>query len=210
MPDFKGTDNCYLVLAFVVPGLIIFYVRSKFISGRSPSHAENMLTYLVLSLIYYIPTIFFIEKALNIQEPWLARAAIWIALTIVGPALFGLVLGAAAQKEWWDSIANRLDLSVVHVIPAAWDWRFSKIPRGGMFIMVTLTSDERVAGFFGRDSFASSDVGERDLYIEEEYTVSEEGMWTERTNKIGILVPVKEIKYIEFRDPQEKERANGK
>lgn len=209
MPEFKGTDNFYLILAFIVPGLIIFYVRSKFISGRSPSHTENLISYLVLSLVYYIPTIFFVEKALSVQEPWLARAAIWIALTLVGPALFGFLLGAADQKEWWNLVANKFNLSIVHVIPAAWDWRFSKVPRDGIFIMVTLTSDERVAGFFGRNSFASSDVGERDLYIEEEYIVTEEGQWASRPTKVGILIPVKEIKYIEFWEPQAEERANG-
>jgi len=164
MPDFKGTDNLYLILIFIVPGLIILYVRSKFISGRRPSHTENLLSYVVLSLIYYVPAIFFIEQVLSVQRSWFFTAAIWLFLILAGPALFGLFLGAAAQKEWWDWIANKLDLSIVHVIPAGWDWRFSKIPRGGMFIMVTLTSDERIAGFFGRNSFASSDVTERDIY----------------------------------------------
>jgi hypothetical protein len=209
MPEFKGTENFYLILAFIVPGLIIFYVRSKFISGRTPSHTENLLSYLVLSLVYYVPTILFIESALSIKGPWIARAVIWIVLTLIGPALFGLFLGAAAQKEWWNLIANKLNLSVVHVIPAAWDWQFSKVPRGGMFIMVTLTSDERVAGFFGKNSFASSDAGERDLYIEEEYTVTEDGQWDARPTKVGVLIPVKEIKYIEFWEPQTKERTDG-
>ena len=63
---------------------------------------------------------------------------------------------------------------------------------------MTLTSDERVAGFFGVESFASSDIGERDVYIEEEYLVSEGGIWEPRANKVGILVPFKEIKYVEF------------
>jgi Family of unknown function (DUF6338) len=67
--------------------------------------------------------------------------------------------------------------------------------------MVTLTSDERVAGFFGTASFASSDSTERDLYIEEEYTVTNEGQWEPRPTKVGILVPVKEIRYIEFWEP---------
>lgn len=33
--------------------------------------------------------------------------------------------------------------------------------------MVTLEDGEMVAGFFGTNSFASSDTAERDLYIEE-------------------------------------------
>lgn len=81
---------------------------------------------------------------------------------------------AAAQKGLGNWATDKLGLSTVHVIPAAWDWRFSTTLRGGMFLMVTLTSDERIAGFFGVRSFASSDTGERDLFLEEEYTVTDD------------------------------------
>lgn len=222
MLDFKGIDNFYLVLVFIVPGVIALSVRSKLITGRTPSSTENILTFLVLSLVYYSFTIFFIQAALNVQQPWFARAAIWICLVLIGPAIFGFVLGVAAQKEWFSCsveyiirvaakhewtrwIANKLDLSIVHVIPASWDWRFSKMSRGGAFIMVTFVSGEEVRGFFGSESFASSDTGERDLYIEEEYTISPEGKWEPRAEKVGILIPVKEIKHIEFWQPNKGE-----
>jgi Family of unknown function (DUF6338) len=208
MPDFKGIDTFYLILAFIVPGLIVVYVRSQFITGRSPSHTDNVLSYLTLSLIYYALTLPFIEQALGVKEPWTAKAAIWICLTLIGPSVLGLFLGAAAQKGLGNWAADKLGLSTTHVIPAAWDWRFSTTPRGGMFLMVTLTSDERIAGFFGIRSFASSEPGERDLYLEEEYTVSDDGSWESRSDKVGVLIPGKEIRYVEFWEPQMKERAN--
>jgi hypothetical protein len=52
MPDFKGEDF-HLILAFVVPGVIALAVRSMFITGRNPKPTENLLTFLVLSLVYY-------------------------------------------------------------------------------------------------------------------------------------------------------------
>ena len=67
--------------------------------------------------------------------------------------------------------------------------------------MATLTTGESVAGLFGAGSFASSDTEERDIYIEEEYTVSDDGSWKPRETKVGILIPVKEIRYIEFWEP---------
>ena len=202
MPDFKNVDNLHLIIFFIVPGLVAVYVRSRFISGRTPSHTDNLLGYFVLSLIYYSLISPFAGSALSIREPWLAWAAIWIGLTLVGPALFGLLLGAWAQKDWGIWIADKLGLSTIHVIPTAWDWRFSKIPPGGMFLMITLTSGERVAGYFGLKSFASSDSGERDLYIEEEYDVTDQNEWNPRPAKVGILIPVKEIRYVEFWEPQ--------
>jgi Family of unknown function (DUF6338) len=112
------------------------------------------------------------------------------------------VLGIAAQKDWGNWLASKFALSFVHVIPAAWDWRFSKAPGGGMFVMVTFENGETVGGFFGTNSFASSDTTERDLYIEEEYTVTEEGRWESRPEKIGILIPMRGVRYIEFWQPR--------
>ena len=197
----ENLDQLYLILAFIVPGLVIFFVRSKFITGRRPTHAENILTYLVLSVGYYALTIPFVQGALSLREPWFAIAGIWILLTLLGPAVLGLLLGVLAQKGYGSWIAEKLNITTVHVIPAAWDWRFSRLPRGGLFIMVTLTNDQMVAGFFGRNSFASSDETERDLYIEEEYDVTESGEWKPRPARVGILIPGREIRHVEFWDP---------
>jgi hypothetical protein len=202
-------QNFQLILLFVVPGLVALFVRAKFLTGRVPSATENVLTFVVLSLIYYSLTILLIGPAFSIQGPWFAHPLVWILLILVGPVVFGFILGVAAQKEWGSRLADRLGLTIVQVIPAAWDWRFCTVTRGGMFIMVTLTSGERVAGLFGSNSFASSDIGERDLYIEEEYTVTNQGAWQARNEKVGILISAKEIRYIEFWSPQTTESPSG-
>ena len=160
----------------------------------------------MLSVVYYGLTIPFIEQALAVRHPVTARALVWILLTVVGPALLGLVLGISTQKQFAKRLSEKLGLTIVHVIPAAWDWRFSNLPRGGMFVMVTLKGGQTVAGFFGRSSFASSDSGERDIYIEEEYEVAESGEWTPRSAKIGIFIAASEIRHIEFWEPTQEVR----
>jgi Family of unknown function (DUF6338) len=204
MLDFlKAAENLYVLLFLIVPGLVIVYVRSRFISGRAPTHSENALGYLVLSLSYYSIILPLIEQALSVREPWIARAAVWISLTLAGPAVFGLLLGVWAQKQWGIWIADKIGLSTIRVTPASWDWRFSKMPRGGVFVMVTLTSGERVAGLFGARSFASSGTAERDLYLEEEYHVDGD-KWEARPAKVGILIPVREVRYVEFWEPYQR------
>jgi hypothetical protein len=190
MADIKNIEYVQLALVFFVPGLIIVYTRSRFITSRLPSQKDNVLGYLALSSIYYALTIPVAVQSFSIREPW--RAIAWLVLALVGPWIFGLILGVAAQKQWGTWIANKFNLNVVHVIPAAWDWRFSTIPRGGLFVMVTLSNDEKVAGFFGQNSFASSDGSERDVYIEEEYTLRE-NVWEARPDKVGILIPLSVI-----------------
>jgi hypothetical protein len=114
-----------------------------------------------------------------------------------------LILAIWSQKEWGRKAARWIGLSPVHDIPAAWDWRFSKLPAGGLFVLITLTEGSRVAGFFGSSSFASSDTGERDIYIEEEYDIDNEEVWTPRQSKVGVMISAREIRHIEFFEPEE-------
>ncbi|MFO1114673.1 MAG: DUF6338 family protein [Beijerinckiaceae bacterium] len=207
MPDFKGIPNLSLILFLIVPGIVTIYVRSRFITGRMPSLKEDVLAYLVVSVLYYALTALVLEHALSVREPWLAWVAVWIGLTLIGPAIFGTLLGVLAQKEWVGLVAEKLGLSTIHVIPTAWDWRFSKIQRGGQFMMITLQNDEKVAGFFGPNSFASSDSSERDLYLEEEYVVTDANEWQPREDRVGVLIAAKEIKYIEFWAPMNEGRT---
>ena len=198
VPDFKGIENFHLVLFFIVPGLITVFVRSRFIAGRRPSHTEQLLSYLVVSLMYYTITLPYVMRVLAGLGNLYEQSFNWIILTLVGPAAFGLLLGAAAQKRWAHKIVEKVGLTMVDIIPTAWDYRFSKIPRPGIFVLVTLSDDKQVAGFFGPRSFASSDNEERDLYIEEEWTLKDDGTWEPRSAHIGIFVAAKEIKHVEF------------
>jgi len=198
MAEVKGLENFQLVLFFLVPGIVILSIRSKFIAGRIPSLKEDVLAFVVVSLIYYSITIPFVEPSWFANDSGGIRVWSWIALILIGPTLFGLALGISSQLGWVERLADRFGLSIIHVIPTAWDWHFSKMPRGGLFIMVTLTNGGTVAGHFGSNSFASSDAKERDLYLEEEYQISKSGDWEPRPEKVGILIPAREIRHIEF------------
>ena len=197
MDKLKDLANLQLFFAFIVPGVITTYVRAQFLTGRTPSVKENVFELVVLSSIYYAVIIIFLEPILNSQGPRLYRDVAWIALILVGPTLFGILLGVVAQKDLLSRFAGSINLSLVHVIPTAWDWRFAAVQRG-LFVMVTLTDGACVAGYFGGNSFASSDGEERDLYLEEEYEVDESGSWKPRLEKVGILITAKEIRYVEF------------
>jgi hypothetical protein len=197
MPDLKGIENLSLVVAFVVPGLIISFVRAQFITARLKSHTENVLAYVTLSLLYYGLTIPALEYVASVEGPRWYRALAWFALVVLGPALLGLLLGSAAQYGWGRWFAHKIRLNPVHSAPTAWDWRFSTL-RGNRFVMVTLSDGSTVAGVFGEKSFVSSEPTERDIYIEEIYDVAETGVWTARSEPIGILIPSKEIRYVQF------------
>ena len=57
MPDLKSLENLYLVMGFIVPGLVMTYVRAQFITGRTKALTESVLAFLALSLLYYGPVL---------------------------------------------------------------------------------------------------------------------------------------------------------
>lgn len=194
LPDLK---NVYLITAFIVPGLIIIYMRSRFVTGRMEKMSDAVLGYLVVTLIYYGLSVPAIAGILSLEQG-LRKTLFWWALIIVGPAVCGLLLGVATQREWLRWIAVKLRLRMVHNTPTSWDWRFSNCEHA-RFILVTLTDGSLVAGIFGKGSFASTDPSERDLYIQEQMDVSDEGSWSYREEPTGILLTAKEIRYVEFK-----------
>jgi NhaP-type Na+/H+ or K+/H+ antiporter len=200
MPDLKNLENVYLVIAFIVPGLIITYARSQFITGRSRSHTENTIVYLALSVVYYGIALPGFEYVVAMVPSW-RRTVAWFLLTFIGPAIFGLVLGVTVQRGWGRWLAHRLRLNPIHAFPTAWDWKFAGASKGARYVLVTV-GDGTIAGVFGENSFASSDPVERDLYIEEVWDRSDTGEWTRRSERAGILIPGKEIKNVQFWEHQ--------
>ncbi|MCJ2007035.1 DUF6338 family protein [Methylobacterium sp. J-092] len=197
MPELKDLNNIYLIAAFIIPGLIISYMRSRFITGRMEKFSDAALGYLALTIVYYGFSIPVIGWILGFEQG-LARTLLWWCLLIVGPTAFGLLLGVATQREWLRWTATKLKLRMVHNTPTSWDWRFANCDRA-RFVMVTLVDGSTVVGIFGVGSFASTNPTERDIYIEELMDIADDGTWSYRVEPTGILIVAKEIRYIEFK-----------
>lgn len=193
MPDLKSLDVVYLILAFVVPGLIIVFVRAQFTTGRIAPPKEAALAYLALSAIYYalvLPGV----GAMIAMSPGYGRAFAWVALAFVGPAIMGALLGLNARHGFSRRMLWVLRLPVIHAIPTAWDWKFSGA--SPQWVLVTLKDGTRFAGFLGARSFASSDPMERDIYIEKIYDLSDDDKWVDRGDR-GVIV-ASEIQTVSF------------
>lgn len=137
----------------------------------------------------------FVGSVLSIQEPGYEKALAWFALTFVGPAVLGLLLGVNIQKDLFRRVLQRCGLNPVHVIPTAWDWKFGVMKE--QWVLVTLKDGTRFAGFCGNDSFMSSDPAERDIYIQWIYDIDDNNNWSQRGEN-GVLIAAGEISTIEF------------
>ena len=193
-------DTFYLLVGFLVPGLIITFIRAQFTTGRVQSQQEFLLAYVALSLIYYAVALPISHLVPLSRWPFApgelaAKVAIWIGWTLIGPALFGVVLGVNVRLDWTRRILGKLHLNVVHAVPTAWDWKFSN--PSPQWVLVTCKDGTKVAGFFGCNSFVSTDQNERDMYIERVYDLDEEDRWKDAGDR-GILILGSEISSVNF------------
>ena len=213
MPDLNLYDNPYMVVGLLVPGLIVLFVRSQFLTGRWSSDSSAFLSYLTVSVIYYALALPFVHFVLSFNEPGSSNALLawfalsidepgslkvplaWFALIFIGPALLGLLLGANIQRNFFRRVLQRCGLDPIHVIPTAWDWKFGYMTE--QWVLVTLKDGTRFAGFCGEESFMSSDPGERDIYIQWTYDIDENNNWSSRGEN-GVLIAAGEFQTIEF------------
>ena len=194
MPNISSIQSVYLLLAFVVPGFIALFIRSKLLTGNLPAAGDAMMSSFVLSCLQAgvaFPLLFS-----HADEPIASRPPVfWLVYLFVAPIALGACLGADARFGWSHGLLRKLKISAVHPIPNSWDWRFS---RGPSFVIVTLKDGSTVRGWFGAKSFASSDSRERDLFLEAVYVETESGKpWTLRPNT-SILLAGGVVQSVEF------------
>jgi hypothetical protein len=105
------------------------------------------------------------------------------------------MLGLDARQGWFRWVLRKLKIFPVHPIPSAWDWKFGSLSPS--WVIVTLKNDHKIYGFLGNKSFISSDPKERDVYIEQVWTVDRKNRWT-RNEQWSVLIPHGEIRVVEF------------
>ena len=190
--DLITLDKAELILVLAVPGIVILYIRSQFLTGRAPASADSMFAYITVSLVYYPIALPAFTALQNLTG--FAATTVWLLTIFLGPALVGALLGANARKGWLQYILRKLGMGTVHPINSAWDWRF--IECESCWILVTLKDKTTWAGLLGTDSFMSSEPTERDIYIQQVYSVGKSDIWIPRSS--GVWIAHGEIQSIEF------------
>lgn len=196
MPTVDSLEQVYFVIGFFAPGLIILFFRSQFLTGRTPVLRDAALVYLVLSVVYYAIAYPLADFVFSIKELGYQKLTGWFFLILVGPMIFGIVLGLSARLDVARWLLAKVGVNPVHAVPTAWDWKFSRIQPS--WILVTLKNETKFYGFFGSKSFAASDPEERDIYVEQLYDVDRKNNWTKAPAGKGVLIRADEVNTIEF------------
>jgi len=182
---------------------------SMLVPQKSDQSQISLMRFLTFSCVNYALwswLIYLLIKCKFFTEHPVQSALAWTLIILISPSVLGLMMGHFSQKAKILQLLRRLGLSPMHPVPSAWDYKFGNT-RQSVWVLVTLKDGSNVAGLFGSRSFASSDVAERDLYIQSVYQISETGLWEQVKRNDGILILGSEIKHIEFWNDEENDNV---
>jgi hypothetical protein len=200
-------DQIYLILAFVVPGFIFHSAYSFFIRSQSQRADLDLLRFIATSFIIFAllsPYIYWLSLPENADLSYEEKLLNWFIILFVLPFVFGVGWAIVTKRAWFRKFFNVLGLNPIHYSPTAWDWQFGRMEYPH-WVIVTLNDDSVVGGLFGTTSLAGSHPDSRDIYIEEVYSIDDQGKWERAADTAGILITKDNIKHIEFKElhPQE-------
>jgi hypothetical protein len=193
-------DALFYTLAFIVPGFILWSTRAALVPQRAEDTGLSLVRFLIYSCLHYALWSWLIYLMFRIEfftaYPYRSAAA-WFLIIFVSPLSLGMLLGALRNTGVVRRLLGKVKLRPLHHIPSAWDYIFFRMSEGA-WILVTMKDGKKVAGKFGRESYAAPS-SERDLYIQEVYDlVNAETPWQKITRSPGIWIKGDEIKSIEF------------
>jgi len=86
---------------------------------------------------------------------------------------------------------------IIHPFKKPWDFVFGK--KEAYWVIVHLKDKRKIGGKFAKNSFASSYPSEEQIYLEEVWTLDENGKFKEPLKRSGgIIILGKEILAVEF------------
>lgn len=182
---------------FLLPGFIIRSILDSLVPPSRHNEAKYFLSCLLYSIVNCsIWSWAYLLLIQNVEKDLVHYLIGLLIITIVGAAIVGVIIGLIKQKDLVKWIFSKFGVEKIHSTPAAWDYYFSK--QEETWIIVTLKSGKIIYGKYSNKSFASSDPEERDLYIEQTYSVTDDLQWVEDKKSKGILISKEEIETIEF------------
>jgi hypothetical protein len=166
---FESLTTVGILVAFLVPGYVWRITEGKFVYlDRRLEWEKFAFGLLTRSTFLYLPWTPLLYRAYSNRwydsAPW-RTLLIFAFIAIVQPIVFGVLWGKFRQCGCEKRVFKFLRLGPLEQgdPPSAWDAVFSNRPES--WIIVTLKDNSRVRGWFGIRSHASSDEGQRDLFV---------------------------------------------
>lgn len=182
---------------FLLPGGII----NGIVRRISPSYYLTSPQQLILWLGYSVCnnaiwSWSYITLYKNVSSKSISFWILLIIIIIITSTLTGIILGLIRDKDVVRKLAGKIGVSIEHPIPTAWDYVLSK-QKASCYMIVALVDGTKYYGYFGYNSFASSNNMMRDIYLENVYKLNDKKEWIIEPGR-SILVNSNQISSIEI------------
>lgn len=197
------SEILYTILAaitFLIPGFITTSILKRVIPVKNKEYKTQIFENFIYSFLNMFLWSMLIYKIV-IEFDWWKEHYVWLWVTtlliiFLSPIGMALVIILLKDKDISRRFCEYFELSFVDTDPSAWDYKFKNIK--SEWVLLTLSDGKNIAGYIGENSFMSSNIEERDLYIDEVYDLNSDGEWQRRNRTDGVWIKADEIKSIEF------------
>ena len=206
MPPLANINYWLCLLFFIVPGMIIFSIRSLFIPIYNRNQASSIFRFLMYSswnllvtlslLAIFCPDIFKIDTFNIFENIWLFILYLFVLPIAEGLAWSYLNTKKINCKFVRPFFEKFLHLNIINPAPTAWDSLFYDDKE--RIIEVVFNDNERIYGFWGTNSYVSSENDTRDLYLEFLFVKNDDGTFDKIEAHEGILINETKIKQLIF------------
>lgn len=199
---FESLTAAGILVVFLVPGYLWRVTEGRLVYlDRKLEWEKFAFGLLTRSTIIYLPWSPFLyrgySQAWYDSAPWLTLI-FCVLIAIVQPVLCGAFWGVFRQRGYDRKVFACLGWRTFEQshAPTAWDAMFSGLDES--WIIITLKDNTTVQGWFGVKSHASSDDGQRDLFVSHVLTQGAAGQKQFVMNTGGVYISADQIKTIEF------------
>jgi len=195
-----------LFLLVVFPGLVSTTIYRLIMPARVLDWGNALLQGLFYSAVNFVlglPILYWLVVGYDPLGHPVRYSSAAILVLLVTPVVWPLALVSMFKS-------NRLAGRIQVPYPTAWDFLFNQCEPG--FVLVHLSNEKLLGGYWGADSYAGTYPNEGDIYLEAVYAVDAAGKFGDPIpNTRGILLRKEQYAYIElFSVTKIEGAANGK
>jgi hypothetical protein len=190
------------IVFFLIPGLLFLWTFERLAGRTRLRGTERLLRAVAWSTAIYAlcsPWVVHVIRRASAGRSLTAAELVGGAsvLVFVLPVVTGFVMAQFRWSEPRNALLRRF--TVVDPAPTSWDYAFTA--GGPYFLRAKLRDGERVGGFYGDGSFASSYPEPQDLYLEEAWRLTRDGAFLARLEgSRGLLLKRDDVEVLELFD----------
>ena len=196
MTQLLAPETLEFFVRYFLAGFVFMSVRSWFVAGERPRINETLIESLILSLVNQIValgSLGWLESTLPSPTP----AWFLVLQNVLQPMVLGALVGWLATRGWFPEGLRRIVMPTVRPVNSAFEFAFDDLA-GPTYLILRFADGKEIFGFVGERSIASAPREKGGIYLEDIYSVAEDGIWHLVNPRRSAWIDTSELRSIEF------------